>query len=228
MTLATAPIPTPSILPEARGARERVLLTNVSWETYRRLREECGRERLKMTFDRGRLEIMPPLPIHELATRYLDQIVTMTGEELRIRLVGYRGTTWQKEALERGLEADECYYIQHAAMAEERGADIDIERDPPPDLAIETDVTHSTVDKEAVYAGLGVPELWRWDNGTFRIRILGSDGRYADSPSSKALPMLPPATIEEFVRQRIRGNEWDAKMAFREWIRQTFPPASQA
>jgi Uma2 family endonuclease len=120
--------------------------------------------------------------------------------------------------LKRGLEADDCYYIQHAKLADERGTDIDLDRDPPPDLAIETDITHSTVDKEAIYAALRVPELWRWDQGRLRIRLLAADGNYTDSPTSAALPMLPPDVVEQFVLQRFQKGEWRAKRAFREWV----------
>jgi Uma2 family endonuclease len=173
-----------------------------------------------MTYDRGTLEIMPPLPDHAIVTRFIDQIITVVCEELNIDLAGYRDTTWQRQAADRGLEADDCYFIQNAGVADERGAEIDIERDPPPDLAVETDITHSTVDKEAVYAALGVPELWRWDNGRLRIRLLERGGRYADASQSRALPMLPPDVVEEFVQRRRRGEgESKTKRAFRAWVR---------
>ena len=179
-----------------------------------------------MTYDRGTLEIMPPLPDHAIVTRFIDQIIGIVCDELDIPLSGFRDTTWQKQAADRGLEADDCYYIRHAQVADERGPDIDIDRDPPPDLAVETDITHSTIDKEAVYASLGVPELWRWDNGTFRIRLLGPDGRYADADRSLALPMLPPAIVEQFVRRRRREGESRTRKAFRDWVRRNLvsPP----
>ena len=220
--MTTAAIATSAPLPAPDG-RERIVLTGVTWETYRRLRSECGREHLKMTFDRGTLEIIPPLADHAIVTRFLDQVVTITCEALDIPLVGYRDTTWQKEAADRGLEADDCYYIQNAALADERGGEIDIERDPPPDLAVETDLTRSSVDKEAVYAVLGVPELWRWDNGVLRVRLLGPDGRYADAHQSRSLAMLAPEVVEGFVQLRRRGTEWRAKKAFREWVRANLP-----
>lgn len=216
MTLITLPVSRPAPAP---AAREHIVLTGVSWETYLRLRKECDRLHMKMTFDGGTLEIMPPLPAHAIVTRFIDQMITTLCDEMRIAVVGYRDTTWQNRTLEKGLEADDCYYIQNAELADRLGASIDIDRHPPPDLAVETDLTHSTADKESVYAALGVPELWRWDEGTLRIRILGSDGHYADAVRSLALPMLLPEIVEVFVRQRLQEGEWRAKNAFRDWVR---------
>lgn len=226
MSIATAPAPTIPLQERSRAPNGHVVMENISWETYRRLREESEGQHLKMTFDRGRLEIMPPRPMHSLATRFLDITITTLCRELGIRLSGYRDTTWQREIADRGLEADECYYIQNAALADARGPDIDLERDPPPDLAVETDVTHSSVDKEAVYAAIGVPELWRWDNGRIRIRLLSSEGVYEDAQRSRALPMFPPEIAERFVRLRISGGETPASEAFTAWVRQTFPKPS--
>jgi Uma2 family endonuclease len=199
--------------------REHVVLYGITWETYRRLRAECVRLHIKMTFDRGTLEIMSPRADHAFVTRFFDQMVSILSDELRIRITGYRDTTWNKIALDRGLEADECYYVANSPLADQRGVSINLDRDPPPDLAVETDITHSTIDKEAIYAALGVPELWRWDNGIVRIRLLGSDGRYADADRSIAFPMLGPEVIQQFVSLRMREGEWDAKEAFRAWVR---------
>lgn len=223
MTLASPPARQPS----ARADREHIVLTGISWDTYRRLRTECDQLHIKMTFDRGTLEIMPPLPDHAVVTRFIDQVITVACEELRIALSGYRDTTWYREALDRGLEADDCYYIQNAAMADERGTDIDLRRDPPPDLALETDITRSSVDKESVYAALGVPELWRWDAGALHIRVLTASGSYESASRSRALPMLPPDVVTQFVQRRLREGESRAKAAFREWFRTHLPGSAE-
>ncbi len=221
MTLVSEPVsPSPPAAPSV--GRDRVVLTDVSWETYRRLRDECRPLHTKMTYDRGTLEIMAPLPDHAFVTRFIDQLITAFSEGRDVPLTGYRDTTWRKEVMDRGLEADESYYIQNVDLAEQRGADIDINRDPPPDLALESDITHSTVDKESVYAALGVPELWRWDNGRLHIRLLAADGRYADASRSLALPELLPETIERFVTLRYQQGETTARRAFRDWVRETF------
>lgn len=219
MTVAELPTRPRPRGPSNVARRQHIVLTGISWETYRRLREECDPLHLKMTFDRGALEIMPPRADHAMVTRFVDLLITATCDELKLPLEGFRDTTWQRQALDRGLEADDCYYIQHAAIAAARGRNIDINRDPPPDLAVETDITHSTVDKEAVYAALGVPELWRWDDGVFRLRLLGHDGRYADASRSAALPVLPPDVIQRYVERRLREGESPAKRAFQAWLR---------
>lgn len=104
-------------------------------------------------------------------------------------------------------------------MADERGTNIDLRRDPPPDLALEADITRSSVDKESTYAALGVPELWRWDDGALHVRVLTANGSDENAARSRALPMLPPDVVTQFVQRRLREGESRAKAAFREWIR---------
>jgi Uma2 family endonuclease len=213
----------PSFAPTTPPQREHIVLSGISWNTYRQLRQECDRLHLKMTFDQGTLEIMPPLPDHAVVTRFIDLMIGVLCDELGIKVSGYRDTTWYREAIDRGLEADDCYYIQNAAIADARGTGINLLNDPPPDLAIETDFTRSSIDKESVYAALAVPELWRWDNGTLTIRLLSSNGRYEDSPVSRALPMLPPKIVVEFVQRRMREGESATKQTFRQWVQSQKP-----
>lgn len=106
-----------------------------------------------------------------------------------------------------------------AVLADEKGMDMSIPDNPPPDLAIETDITHGTLDKEAVYAAIGIPELWRWDHGSLRIRLLDGSGQYADSDASRAIPMLTAAIPQTWVQRRLQEGEWKTRTAFRAWIR---------
>src|SRR5438132_487695 len=89
-------------------SRQHVVLRGITWASYRRLRTECDGVHVKMTFDRGTLEIMSPRADHAFVARFIDQMITILSEELRVRITGYRDTTWRKTAVERGLEADEC------------------------------------------------------------------------------------------------------------------------
>jgi Uma2 family endonuclease len=218
MTLA--PSPSASRRRAVDDSREHVLLYPVSWLTYVELNEHNGRPALKMTYTDERLEIMAPRRDHSVISRFLDQMVTITSDEFGIPAVSYRDATWKREDMEKGLEADDCFYIQHAELADQKGVDMSIPQNPPPDLAIETDITHGSLDKEAVYAAIGIPELWRWDNGILRIRLLDESGQYLDSHTSRALPMLTAATLQEWVQRRLREGEWKARSAFREWARQ--------
>lgn len=215
MTLA--PSPPASKGRSAEDSREHVLLYPVSWQTYVELNEHNARHALKMTFTDGRLEIMAPRRDHGIISHFLATMVTVTSEELNIPAVSYRDSTWKRTDMEKGLEADDCFYIQHAELADQKGVEMSIPENPPPDLAIETDITHSDLDKEAVYAALGVPELWRWDDGMMRIRVLGENGRYGDSEASRALPVLTSRLIQEWVQRRLGEGEWKTRLAFRKW-----------
>ena len=135
-----------------------------------------------------------------------------------IPCVGLGNTTWKKRAIAKGLEADECYYIANAQWAADREK-IDLHTDPPPDLAIEVDITRSSLDKQAIYAALGVPELWRFEND--RLMIVQLAGKtYKAVSVSPSLPSLPPEVVERFVRQRTSGKtDTQILSEFVEWVK---------
>src|SRR5262245_37853905 len=137
----------------------RILLQNVPWETYVQLRDVSENDHIRMTYDRGTLELMSPLSIHEWYGRILGRCVETATMELGIDIRSGGSTTFRREDLERGLEPDECYYILNEPRV--RGKDnLDLSVDPPPDLAIEVDVTRTSTGKMTIYAAIGIPELW--------------------------------------------------------------------
>ena len=111
--------------------------------------------------------------------------------------------TLQREDRDCGLEADDCYYIQHEAQFRGR-ADINLEHDAPPDLAIEIESSRSVLKRLSIYEALGVPEIWRFDGARLTLLVRGADGQYATSETSQALPQLPLAEV------RRRMQTWDA------------------
>jgi len=137
------------------------LLRNISWQTYEALLRDLVNSHLRLTYDQGNLEIMSPSPQHAKIGKVLARMVETLTMELDIPLVALAKTTWKHEALAKGCEADECYYIPRADWATGRET-FDLTVDPPPDLAIEVDVTSSSIDKLAIYAALKVPEVWRY------------------------------------------------------------------
>ncbi|NER35538.1 MAG: hypothetical protein F6J93_16360 [Oscillatoria sp. SIO1A7] len=111
--------------------------------------------------------------------------------------MGLKSTTWRDRPKAVGKEADECFYIQSEAAM--RGKlEIDLQVDPPPDLAIEIDLTSSSIDKMAVYRELKVPEVWRWRNGKLTIQILGDNG-YVESDTSLAFGSFPVKELARFM-----------------------------
>jgi Uma2 family endonuclease len=123
-------------------------------------------------------------------------------ERQRIPFEPYGATTWQRPDLLRGLEADECYYVQSVPRIAGR-IELDLTIDPPPDLAIEVEVASPLLDKVAVYGGLGVPELWRVRaDGSCDMFRLDTAGAYQPIGVSVAVPPFTPAVLSQYLRLR--------------------------
>ncbi|MGB3695581.1 MAG: Uma2 family endonuclease [Spirulinaceae cyanobacterium] len=165
------------------------LLTGVRWETYQALALDLGENpSKKLTYNQGLLEIMTPLPEHEVNKRFLGRIVETTTEILGLEIYSLGSTTWSREDLQRGIEPHECYYITNEAAI--RGKlDFDLNIDPAPDLAIEIDVTSSSLDRLSIYAILGVREVWRFNGSQLLIYVL-QQGSYQQQKRSQVLPLL--------------------------------------
>jgi Uma2 family endonuclease len=205
---------------------QRVLLRGIGWEGYETILKLVGDQpAVRLTYDRGDLELMAPSIDHEESKGLFGRMVETVTEELRIPCRAAGSTTWRKMAKERGLEADECYYI--AAFSQVRGKHkaIDLTVDPPPDLAIEIEISHSALDRMGIYAALRVPEVWRFDGETLLINQLQDDGTYAEVDTSPSLPYLHPAEIVYWFEQAEvieDHSEWGRR--FREWVRAELVP----
>lgn len=174
---------------EADGER-RFVLHGVPWWTYVALRDALDDQSgLKMTYLRGTLELMSPSTLHEDAKKIIARLVEAWAMERDLDLRGFGGATFRREAKERGLEPDECYKLGK------------LEEDGVPDIAIEVIVSNPLVDKMAVYAGLGVPEVWEWRPTTSSIIVHRLEGEaYQPRNKSEVLPDLDVAQLSQFVR----------------------------
>jgi Uma2 family endonuclease len=197
----------------------RMILRGVSWSTYqgliRDLESEPGK---RLTYDQGTLEIRATLPTQERVKCLLGRMVETTTEELAVEVRSLGSTTWSREDLQKGLEPDQCYYIQNERLVRGK-ADIDLTQDPPPDLAIEVDNTSSSVNRMAIYAALGVPEVWQFDGESLTIyRLVGSE--YASQEQSGVLPLLQRGDILRFLQARQTMGETSWVREFRQWVRE--------
>jgi Uma2 family endonuclease len=136
----------------------RLLLADIRWQTYEDLLQDLAQTRVKLTYDRGSLEIMTPMYRHESCAGFLGRLVEVAAEEFSMRFISGWSTTFRREDLKRGLEPDRCYYIGNVSAVLGK-LDIDLSRDPPPDLAIEVDIRSSSLNRMSIYAALGVPEV---------------------------------------------------------------------
>ncbi|AFZ13276.1 protein of unknown function DUF820 [Crinalium epipsammum PCC 9333] len=195
-----------------------LVLYNISWEMYEQLLEVFAEHSVpRMTYYKGTLELMTPLPEHERYSWTLGRLIVALSEELGMEIMGLKSTTWRSQPQAVGKEADECFYIQNEPLM--RGKlKIDLTVDPPPDLAIEIDTTHSSIDKMQVYFELKVPEIWRWKNENLIINILTNTG-YIESKKSLAFASFSIKELARFMQPDSEKGENARMREFRLWVR---------
>ena len=197
-----------------------LVIHEFSWEDYEQLLEALGeRPGLRISYDSGRLEILTTSARRENYGRTVDRIVYAFSELRGLNLQNYGSATWKSKALGRGVEPDACYYVKNVdrVMGED---DIRLETHPPPDIAVEIDITNSSLTKLSIYAALSVPEIWRYDGRAFTFYTLAK-GKYLEIPESDQLPGLTgPMLLEALEDCRTRGPIVALK-AFRRRVRAT-------
>lgn len=186
-----------------------VILHDVSWETYERLLEEHGEHKgSRFTYDEGTLQIMIISYEQESSNRDLSMVVEVLAEEWDIDIQPAGSNTFKRKDIKRGFEPDSCFYIRHpeAIRGKKR---INLAKDPPPDLIIEIDVTHGSLDRLPIFAAVGVAEVWRYENREVKIFRL-TQPEYVESEQSNFLPGVTPALLTQFLAesQTVRRVEW--------------------
>jgi Uma2 family endonuclease len=196
-------------------------LSGVDWRTYSQLlRIFEDRPGYRLTYDRGELEIMSPSIVHDRGDRFLGRLVVTLTEESGLPIVEGGSVTMRRRRKRRGLEADKSYWIANAArMAGKR--QLDLRTDPPPDLAIEVDVSHSSLDRMAIYQALRVPEVWRLKGDDLTCHVLLASGVHDVTAFSRSFTWVTPADLLVFVQQARQAPDNNAVIRdFRNWIRQ--------
>lgn len=197
---------------------QRILFSDVSWQEFEAILEDLGEHRgSRLAYDYGMLEIMTPLPEHEIGKVIIGDLLKALLEELDIEFWPLGSTTFKNQLMSQGIEPDDCFYIQNEAAIRGKNK-IDLTVDPPPDLALEIDVTSRT--HPSIYEALGVPELWQFENGKLQINVL-RDGKYIKSeysPNFSNFPLIE--IIPQYLNQcRTEGRNKTMK-AFRAWVRE--------
>ncbi|MCU0568103.1 MAG: Uma2 family endonuclease [Oculatellaceae cyanobacterium Prado106] len=203
---------------------DRVILPHISWQTYQSLVKDFESEpAMRLTYDRGTLEIRMPLDPHETYKKLLGRLIEAATEELDLEIRSLGSRTCDREDLAKGLEPDQCYYIQNEALVREV-EQIDLAIYPPPDLAVEIDITSSSLNRFSIYADLGVPEIWRYDGRSLTIHHL-QNGKYHLHDQSLALPSLQASEITRLMELRFPKNETQSAVSenallkqFRQWL----------
>ena len=180
---------------------QRVVLEQVNWQAHEALLNSWADLPVRTTCDRGRLEIMSPRLVHEQYSSLIARMIETFTLERRISCHSGGSTTFKSELKQRGLEPDRSYWIQNAPRMRTR-KEFDLEHDPPPDLAIEVDITSSSLDRMGICADLGVPEVWRFDGSAFSINLLVGAPGYEQAERSRALPAFTRSASSHFSQRR--------------------------
>ena len=200
----------------ALPAGSTLLLHEVNWTEYEALLALLpDNPRFRLSYDQGTLEIMTLSPRHERLKSLFAHLLAVLAEELNLNLVGLGSTTFRRTEAARGTEPDDCYYIHQAERMAGRDT-IDLTVDPPPDLIVEVDISHPSLDKFPIYASLGIPEVWRHNGDTLQFfRLI--DERYIQTPESSLFPALSAEVLAGFVQQGMAHGIIPMIRAFRLW-----------
>jgi Uma2 family endonuclease len=213
--VAVAINPSQMILPPGQS----VLFEAVDWAAFEAFLEQMGdRPGMRLAYDDEVLELMTPLLEHEDDKEIIGDLIRALLEVLDIEFRSIGSTTLRSATAAKGIEPDQCFYIAHERAIRGRRT-IDLGTDPPPDLALEIDIT-TRRDHRPIYAALRIPELWRFDGKRLHIFCLRGDA-YAETGQSDQFAGFPlTEAIPRFLAQsRIDGRN-AALRAFRAWARQ--------
>lgn len=212
MAADTATSPTP--------VREgRVTLSGIGWDMYEQIVEQQERDGMcqVLTYDNGVMEVEMPSELHEFVKRFVAEMLAIYFLTSGTRYVPAGQTTYKRRVIHKGLEADEAYYLTNLNRIDQSGRRED-RMLPPPDLAIEVEVTAPLLDKLGIYAAIGVVEIWHISLSTGRpvVRILSLvDGAYVDHNASPAVPYFTTELLTRWVTQRLAGDHFETLQAFR-------------
>lgn len=196
---------------------QRLQLRDVSWDEFEQILAELGEHRAtRLAYDNGLLEIAMPLAEHEDAKEIIGDLIKALLEELDTDFRSLGSTTF-KQTDSRGIEPDQCFYIRNEARIRGKNR-IDLTVDPPPDLALEIDLTSRSY--PSLYQALGVPELWQFSQGRMEIKVLRGQ-QYVSVEESPNFPGFPlkTAIVEHLQMSKTLGRNKTLR-AFRQWVRQ--------
>ena len=198
-------------------------LDDVSWQAYQGILAALPDHSIRHTYFEGTLEMMSPSQEHDWIKRVIGRLIEAMALELDIPIKSVGSTTQYRSEAQRGLQPDESYYVANEPLV--RGKlTYDPDKDPPPDLAIEVDITSSSLGRLEVYASIGVSEVWRHDGNALIFYQLDNDGNYARVERSLAFPIIRPGDILRFLQQIHETEENSVIRSFVKWAKSQTSP----
>jgi Uma2 family endonuclease len=199
------------------GSGRTILLHDISWEEYEVFLDDFAEKPgWKLAFNGGKLEIMPPTPEHEGYSFNFQLFVVAYCDIFDLDFEGRGSTTFRSKSLDKGIEPDECFYIQSAGKI--IGKKIAAKDFPMPDVAVEIDITTESLDKLPIYAALKVNEVWIYNGKKLSFYEL-EDGKYREISHSRAMPLISSDNLAEFLNLARQKGQSFALKSFRDWLK---------
>jgi Uma2 family endonuclease len=196
---------------------KRLTFHNLTWPAFKQIQSLLSAStRARFTYDNGSLEITMPLEKHERSARLIELFIRVLVMELGLKMKTMGSTTLDREDLLKSAEPDNGYYIQNYEKVADH--EINLDRDPAPDLIVEVDITHTDLNKNDLYASLGVPEFWRFNGKIWRIFTL-VDAQYVEVDRSPTFKLITKQDLYDFLAAALH-DEIAAEIDFRQFVRQ--------
>lgn len=205
---------------------KRVTLSGVSWQSFEELLGELGQTRTaRLTYDRGKLEMMTPLEEHDRCLRLIESLILVLADELYLKIYSLGSVLLTLPDLGRAIQPDAMYSLQEVRL--QKRAELDMRRAEPPELAIEVAIGKGSLDRDSIYVSMGVPEIWLYTTtvgddvlkGSLQIYQLQGD-TYIATENSKLFPALPGKRVQEFLEQSDTIGLAQALIVLREWSKE--------
>lgn len=187
-----------------------------TFDEYEQLLERLGeRAAVRIRFRNNHIYLMAPLPEHGNQTDILSDLIKALLRNTEQDWQGFNVITLKKSGVP-GVEPDACFYIQNLSAVLGK-ARINLDIDPPPDLAIETDLTSFTDIND--YVPLAVPEVWIYKAGALNIYRFTGTG-YVETNMSQLFPNFPVCeTLPSYVRRAWTAGSSVALREFEQRLR---------
>lgn len=198
-------------------AGSELVLREQTWEDYENILEEVGEAGgLRISFDGRIVKIMTLSTTHEKYVRLIERLIDNVSMRKRIKVLSFGSATMKASRNQRGSEPDCCFYIQNAEIIA-RKTTIDFSRDVPPDVVVEVDIHHASLDKFEIYSALGVPEFWLYDGKELKIYRL-ENRNYIEVEKSFALPILTAGILTDFLNRLDDSDQFEILLEFEKWL----------
>ncbi|MDQ3179621.1 MAG: Uma2 family endonuclease [Acidobacteriota bacterium] len=200
-------------------AGSELILRGQTFEDYEEILEDVGEASgLRVSYDGEIVKIMTLSIRHEKYVRLIERMIDNVSMRKRIKILSFGSATMKTTRQQRGSEPDCCFYVQNAEAVARR-ATIDFSRDMPPDIVVEVDIHHDSLDKFAIYTALRVPEFWLYDSKELKIYQLEGEG-YIKIEKSIALPILSAEVLTDFLNRSDDSDQFEILLEFEKWLEQ--------